>query len=163
LIIQGNRFGIVLLAVGAALAIGLALWHLLDATAGLHIERLEVGTTPVTVFRPASADRGPAVVIAHGFAGSQALMQPFATTLARNGYTAITFDFPGHGRNPEPLEGGVADHEAAGRALLASLDGIVAFARTSGLADGRVALLGHSMASEIVVRHAVHQDRKSVV
>jgi len=155
LIIHGSRFGIVLLAFGAALASGVALWHLLDATAELHIERLEVGTTPVTVFRPATADLGPAVVIAHGFAGSQALMLPFATTLARNGYTAITFDFPGHGRNPVPLEGGIADHEAAGQALLASLDGIVEFARKPGLADGRVALLGHSMASEIVVRHAV--------
>jgi pimeloyl-ACP methyl ester carboxylesterase len=159
LIIRGDRSGITVLAFVAVVAIGSALWHLLGATTGLDIERVAVGTTPVTVFRPASGPHGPAVVIAHGFAGSQALMQPFAVTLARNGYTAITFDFPGHGRNPAPLAGGIADYEAASRALLTALDDVVDFARSPGVSDGRVALLGHSMASEIVVRHAVqHPD-----
>ena len=49
--------------------------------------------TPVTIFQPQSAAPAPVVVIAHGFAGSQQLMQPFAETLARNGYIAVTFDF----------------------------------------------------------------------
>ena len=83
----------------ASVAIGLALWHLHAATAGLTVQASSVDGTPATIFRSASAQPGPVVVIAHGFAGSQHLMQPFATTLAHNGYVAVTFDFPGHGLN----------------------------------------------------------------
>ncbi len=122
--------------------------------AGLTVTRTWVGTTPATVFAPASGERAPVVVIAHGFAGSQQLMQPFAVTLARNGYVAVTFDFPGHGRNPEPLAGGLADDAVRGRVLLDALDHVVAFARGLPQSDGRLALLGHSMASDIVVRYA---------
>ena len=70
-------------------AIGLVafgLWQLGSAKTGLTVARGQVGATPVTVFRPVSDHPAPAIVIAHGFAGSQQLMQPFAVTLARNGY-----------------------------------------------------------------------------
>ena len=105
---------------------------------------------PATVFRPASGPAGPAVVIAHGFAGSQQLMRSFATTLARNGYVAVTFDFAGHARNPAPLTGSIIDADGATRTLLAETAQIAGFARPLG--DGRLAVLGHSMASDIVVR-----------
>ena len=92
------------------------------------------------------------VVIAHGFAGSQQMMQPFATTLAQAGFVAVTFDFPGHGRNPTPLSGGLTDDTAAAGALLGALGRVVEAARPLG--DGRLALLGHSMAADIVIRWA---------
>ena len=92
------------------------------------------------------------IVIAHGFAGSQQLMQPFAVTFARAGYIAVTFDFLGHGRNPRPLGGSITEIDGATRSLAAQTAEVVAFARTLG--DGRVAILGHSMASDIVVRVA---------
>ena len=92
------------------------------------------------------------VVIAHGFAGSQQLMQPFAVTFARNGYIAVTFDFLGHGRNPRPLGGSITEIDGATRTLAAQTAEVVAFARTLG--DGRLAILGHSMATDIVVRVA---------
>jgi EamA domain-containing membrane protein RarD len=57
-------------------AIATGLWQLANATNGLVIDRLRVGTIPVTVFRPASGPPAPVVVIAHGFAGSQQLMLP---------------------------------------------------------------------------------------
>lgn len=123
-----------------------------------------MGTTPVTIFTPEGGKPAPAVVIAHGFAGSQQLMLPFAVTLARNGYTAVTFDFPGHGRNPQPLLGGLADDDARNRTLIDSLGDIVAFARHLPNADGQVALLGHSMASDTVVRYAAaHPDIDATV
>ena len=81
-------------------------------------------------------------------------MQPFAVTMARNGYVALTFDFPGHGRNGMPLPGGIGDHEASGRALLAALGEVASFGRTLPQGDGQIALLGHSMASDVVVRYA---------
>lgn len=123
-----------------------------------------MGTIPVTVFKPATDAAAPVVVIAHGFAGSQQLMQPFAVTLARNGYVAVTFDFPGHGRNATPLPGGLEDHVAITRALLEALDSVTGYFREVRAGDGRVALLGHSMASDIVVRYAqAHRDVSATV
>lgn len=139
-------------ALVAAAAIGLGLLMLLRQQAGLAIERVVIGTIPATVYRPEGGGPAPVVVVAHGFAGSQPLMAPFATTLARNGLVAITFDFPGHGRNPRPLPGDVTREGGATRALVDETLRVLAVAR--GLGDGRVALLGHSMASDIVIRAA---------
>lgn len=142
------------IAVASTIAIALAVWQIALAEIGLTVVRQHIGTTPLTVFGPSAAKPVPVVVICHGFAGSQQMMQPFAVTIARNGYLAVTFDFPGHARNTTPLPGGMNDHEASGRALLASLDEVVAFARSLPGSDGRVVLLGHSMASDTVVRYA---------
>jgi len=138
----------------AALALAVALWRLDASTAPLAVARDRAGAVPVTVFQPRAGERAPVVVVAHGFAGSQQLMQPFAVTLARNGYVAVTFDFPGHGANPEPLPGGLADRAARSAALQRALEAVVAYARALPASDGRVALLGHSMAADVVVRYA---------
>jgi dienelactone hydrolase len=147
-----------LAALLALAAVGVAVLQLESAARGLRIERMWLGSTPVTVFRPPAetlrSGSAPVVLIAHGFAGSQQLMQPFALTLARNGFIAITFDFPGHGRNSAPLRGGLADPQASQRTLLASMAEMSGFARRLPGSDGRLALVGHSMASDIVVRHA---------
>jgi pimeloyl-ACP methyl ester carboxylesterase len=145
------------LACVAALAIGLigvSVATLQGQVSDLDVERVHIGRTPATVFAPREATGRPAIVIAHGFAGSRQLMQPFAISLARAGYTAISFDFPGHGRNPEPMRGDVTAEDGATRYLLASLDEVVAYARTR-TNSRKVALLGHSMASDIIVRHAI--------
>ncbi len=103
-------------------------------------------------------------MIAHGFDGSQQLMQPFAETLARNGYVAVTFDFPGHGRNPAPLAGGLANPDARNGSLMQALDAVVTYGRTLPGTGGRLALLGHSMAGEVIVRYAqAHSDVAAVV
>ncbi|WP_341908700.1 alpha/beta fold hydrolase [Polaromonas sp. YR568] len=152
----------------SVVAILVGVWQLEAAFDGVSIDRQRLGTTPVTVFRPApaagvaSAISAPVVLIAHGFAGSQQLMQPFALTLARNGFTAITFDFPGHGRNPAPMPGGITDTDQSLQSLLAAMTQMGAFAAQLSQAkggDGRYAVVGHSMASDIVVRHAqAHPD-----
>ena len=91
-----------LVALLAAASIVAALAMLWRAGAGVQTERTWLGPTPVTVYRPDAELRAefaerwevdrlgglPVVVIAHGFAGSQQLMQAFAVTLARNGYIA---------------------------------------------------------------------------
>ncbi len=133
-------------------------WKLADLSAGVAVTTGYVGSIPVTVFRGAADKPSPAIVIAHGFAGSQQLMQPFALTLARNGYVAVTFDFAGHGRNPEPLPGGLADMNKSTAALLAELGQVVAFARALSTSDRSVALVGHSMASELVTQFAMKND-----
>ncbi len=150
--IKRFRFLDLPLAALALTGIAAALWHLIATSTGLSVETTRVGDTPATVYRPLNAPRAPVVVIAHGFAGSQQLMQPFAVTMARNGYVAVTFDFLGHGRNPEPLTGNITKAEGATRALVEQTGRIIAYARPLG--DGRLAVLGHSMASDIVIRTA---------
>lgn len=139
-------------AIVALAAVGASLWQLSAATDGLAVETVAIGHIPATIYRPAHGEAAPVVVIAHGFAGSRQLMQAFAVTFARNGYTAVTFDFAGHGRNPAPLTGSITEETGATRTLVGETARVAAYAR--GLGDGRLAVLGHSMASDIVVRFA---------
>jgi len=154
------RVTVALLALAAILV---GLWGLEGAEAGLTVTPGRVGVIPVTTFAPAAAGPAPVVVVAHGFAGSQQLMLPFAVTLARSGFRVVTFDFPGHGRNSAPLRGGLADNAVRGAVLMQALDAVVGFAH--GLQGVKqVALLGHSMASDIVVGYArAHPDVQATV
>jgi dienelactone hydrolase len=141
-----------LLAALAVAAIDLSLYRLHRAQDGAAVERRTLGGAPATVFRPASGARGPVVLIAHGFAGSQQIMQSFALTFARGGFTAVTFDLPGHGRNPAPLTGSITELDGATLTLVEATKKVAEAARPLG--DGRLAVLGHSMASDVIVRVA---------
>jgi dienelactone hydrolase len=142
----------VIAALVAAALIGAALWQLKAAGDGLSITPMDIGGIPTTVYRPGEGPSAPAVVIAHGFAGSQQLMQSFALSFARNGYVAVTFDFAGHGRNTRSMNGDIDLIEGATKRLMQDVASVAAEARKLG--DGRLAVLGHSMASDIVVRFA---------
>ncbi len=149
-------------AILAALLIGGALYQLSLANAGVDVSRSHIGSTPITVFRsleiPPDESR-PVVVIAHGFAGSQQLMQPFAVSLAKNGYLAVTFDYYGHGRNLVPLAGNIIEVEGATLSLLAQTREVVDHALALPGAGAGLVSLGHSMASDIVVRYAAADPR----
>lgn len=167
---RGLRWLAALLAVAL---IVVALVMLRGAEADVEVERGWLGPTPVTVFRPTSELRAqyagqwemdgqgglPVVLISHGFAGSQQLMASFAFTLARNGFLAVTFDYYGHGRNLDPLAGDVTEIEGATRLLLDQTEGVADWALRLPNAGERFALLGHSMASDIIVRYAGEDAR----
>lgn len=121
-------------------------------SAPLEVRQVSIGTIPATLRRLPRAGPAPVVVIAHGFAGSRQLMAPFAVTLARAGYVTLSFDFPGHGQNPVAM---VLGEEGATDSLLGALREVVAEARSLVEGDGRVALLGHSMAADILVRAGI--------
>lgn len=142
--------------------IGAASVKLSRADAGVEVSRARIGATPVSVFRASDMARQqalPVVVISHGFAGSQQLMRPFAVSLAKNGYLAVTFDYFGHGRNPEALRGDVTKVEGATRMLLEQTREVVDYALALPAAGDGLALLGHSMASDIIVRYAQSDAR----
>ena len=126
---------------------------LVEARSSLSIERLDIAGTPATIFKLSAGTPGPIIIVAHGFAGSQQLMQPLAITLARSGYTAITYDLLGHGRNQRPMTGNLSDLEGATRALLRQLADVARFTAPSNSTE-KIGILGHSMASDLVVRFA---------
>lgn len=144
----------------AVIIAALCVWQLERDRAGLVVTALDgTVTTPATLFHRADATPAPLIVIAHGFAGSQQLMHSFALSLAQAGYLVATFDFLGHGRNPIPMSGDVTSVDGTTRLLMDEVARVTDAALLHPLADGRVALLGHSMASDIVVRQALQDDR----
>lgn len=155
------RLAVAILAV-AAISIGL--FKLIAAERGLSVTTEIVGETPITIFKMINGGPSPVIVIAHGFAGSQQLMQPFAETFARNGYTAVTFDFLGHGHNPMPLRGDITEGTGITNALLGQIAEVAGYVAKLPASDGHMAVLGHSMASDIVVRYAqAHPDIAATV
>ena len=150
------------LALVGAFAVAVSIFQLRAARADVIQQQISIGHIPATVYRKPGVQNAPVVIIAHGFAGSEPLMVSFAYTLARNGLIAVTFDFAGHGRNPLPMTGDITREDGATRTLLGETEEVLAYARTLG--DGRVALLGHSMASDIIVRAAaLHPDVAATV
>ena len=142
----------------AVLVIAFSFWKLERAEAGILAERL--GTdTPATVFYRAEAPDAPVVVIAHGFGGSRQLMRSWALTLARAGYVAVTFDFMGHGRNTTPMERGDGVAEANIDAMMAEVARVTDAALEHPHADGRLALIGHAMGSDVVIRQGIADTR----
>jgi dienelactone hydrolase len=160
---------------GVFLATGVALSMIVWAVVVLHggedevtVTRSWLGPTPVTAHAPSSERRErfaeawglapdvglPVVLISHGFAGSQQLMESFSYALARNGYLAVSFDYLGHGRSLQPLSGDVMDVQGATQNLLNQTVAVADYARSLPEAGDGFAILGHSMASDIIVRFA---------
>ncbi len=145
--------GLIAAGVAGLAGTAVALTKLFRLTHSLHTEklRLEDGT-PVTIFHPHEHRGAPVAVIAHGFAASRQIMFPFAITLARNGYIAVTFDFPAHGQNTRPMTGNLSDSEKPYQVLRASLDQVISYVKSRF--NHEVVLLGHSMGSATVTRYA---------
>ncbi|MCC1482667.1 alpha/beta hydrolase [Roseibaca sp. Y0-43] len=148
----------------AVILMALSIWQLEQHRTGLVITPLAgTGQTPATLYLKAGGGAAPVVVIAHGFAGSRQLMEPFALTLAQAGYTVASFDFEGHGRNPVPMSGDVTSIDGTTRLLMEETGRVARAALAHPRADGRLAYLGHSMASDIVIRAALAEPAGDAV
>jgi len=147
------------LAVGlAALAtIALALVMLAREGAGIERTELAVGDTPATLYARPDTRGAPLVVVAHGFAGSRQFMQAFSLTLARAGYAALAFDFAGHGDNPVPMSRDVDALDGTTRLLIDETQAVITAGLALPQAGGGLALVGHSMATDILVRAAAER------
>jgi len=152
-----------LVLIAALLLTSVAVWRLESGRAGLETTPLDVAGTPATVWRLPDTGPAPVVIIAHGFAGSRQLMEGFAQTLARAGYVAVTYDLLGHGRNPAPMGGDVTVIEGTTTLLMDELARVTDAALALPGVDGRAALVGHSMASDIVVRQTIRDPRVQAV
>lgn len=126
----------------ALLLIGISWWGVATARTGLVVRKLERDSIPMLYVAP-QTEKMPGVLVAHGFAGSKQLMLGYAYVLAHSGYAVILWDFGGHGANSKPLKRFSLQHDlnVAYQALLDQ----------PGVDSTRVALLGHSMGSGVVM------------
>ncbi|MEM6595753.1 MAG: alpha/beta fold hydrolase, partial [Pseudomonadota bacterium] len=132
--------------------------------AGLDVEEISVAGTPVTIYSQPSADPKAPVIVAHGFAGSRQMMDQIALSLARQGFLVASVDLPGHGRNRQPLLPDVTRIEGTTAQLVDAVarvaDALVAREDTRG----PVSYVGHSMATDVVIRAArLREDVGGVV
>ena len=117
----------VLLAIGLILVL-LSLTRILGATQGLEITKIPDSDPPTTVITSSIRDdESPVVLIGHGFAGSELLMRGFSLPLANAGYAVVTWDFDGHGRNPNPY-----NQDRSSNGLLTNAENALETARTHG-------------------------------
>ena len=138
----------------ALIAIASSIYHLEDARRGVETIVVSIGKTPATLYELPDTD-GPMVVVAHGFAGSRQLMQAYSLTLADAGYRVLAFDFEGHGRNPVPMSGDVTSIDGTTRLLVEETRRVIAKARELDEQQAGIALLGHSMATDVLIRAAL--------
>lgn len=153
-----HKIGFIPITIIGLLGVILSLSQLVMPTTPLRIHHSWLDRTPITVFTARDGEPAPAVVLAHEFAGSQQLMLPFAVTLARNGYTVVTFDFPGHGRNGELFPQN-DNRQLQLEELSFVLDTVVAFARQHPSSNGQVALLGHALGADTALYYAQLQPQ----
>lgn len=150
-----------MLCIVSILCISASVYHLERARAGIEFSDFNVGDTPATRYR-LPGTQGPMVIVTHGFAGSRQLMQAFSLTLARAGYDVIAFDFEGHGRNPVPMSGDVTAIDGTTRLLVEETRRVISAASTLNADDRGIALLGHSMATDVILRAAIAEVDEGV-
>lgn len=155
---MGGRWSRWIVSLAAFIAAALSVWSLEGWRAGVDRLEFTAGTTPATLYQQPDTD-GPLVIIAHGFAGSRQMMEAFSLTLSRAGYAVAAFDFEGHGRNPRAMGGDVDSIDGTTALLVAETRRVIDAAAKLTAWDGQVALVGHSMASDIIVRTALADDR----
>ncbi|WP_177190334.1 alpha/beta fold hydrolase [Tranquillimonas rosea] len=130
---------------------------------GVSAEKLFLAKTPVTIWQSDSADGGPLVVVAHGYAGSRQMMQPISIALARSGFVVAAFDFHGHGRNSKPMSADVTSIEGTTAQLVTQTIAVSRAAVGLPSVIGPVSLVGHSMATDVVIRAAERIDATAAV
>jgi dienelactone hydrolase len=146
----GRQQGVWVLASIGCLVVGVVV--LLGASGDVGRSTAMAGATPIRIVEPTGEVRAPAIVLAHGFSGSAAMMDPMASALARAGHVVVMPDLPGHGRNAALLDDGVLD-PAVGEAVAAA-------AQRTGLP---VAVVGHSMGAGAVTSWAADNPAVATV
>ena len=103
------------------------------------------------------------IIISHGFAGSKEMMRQIAYDVANAGGNAVLFDFIGHGSNPHKLINQPTKITGTTQQLVNQLSDIIKFIYEKFGNEISISLVGHSMASDIVIRSSAEKKIKSVV
>jgi pimeloyl-ACP methyl ester carboxylesterase len=117
-----------------------------------------VQDTPITLTFKEGKDHKGIVFLAHGFAGSTSFMRPIAVALAEAGYLTVRFDFLGHGRHPLPYSGDITTIAGATQNFVNQTNEVISHYLTKHNTSFSM-IIGHSMASDIVIRSASINSR----
>jgi len=101
-------------------------------------------------------------IICHGYAGSKEMMRQLAFDISNAGSNAVIFDFIGHGSNPHKLVNNPTELSGTTQQLVDQLIGIIDFLKTKYGSEIKINLIGHSMASDIVIRASENQEISSI-
>jgi pimeloyl-ACP methyl ester carboxylesterase len=144
------------------LLVSISIWQIQAAVERVDIITVHAAQPPLTVFQTSFANtlERPTVLIGHGFAGSGVIMRGFALTLAHAGFNVITWDFDGHGRNPNPLQS--MTHREG---LVNNAEQALSEATQLGLASGEhIAIVGHSMGSGVALAYGqLHPETDATI
>ncbi|MGC9400314.1 MAG: alpha/beta fold hydrolase [Anaerolineae bacterium] len=131
-------------------AVGLGAMYASDGVlSGAEHMRIPVAgdDTLVGTYYPGSRPAG--ILLLEGFGSDQVTMRSAAGQFAQAGWHVFTFDFSGHGRSPGALTFDNAATDRLARQVLAAQR---LFRGTSGLADGQIVWLGHSMGARVALQ-----------
>lgn len=141
-----RRWGLLVIAI---LLIVLSWLGIAVSRSGLEVRSFQKEGVPLLYLAPEGASEIPGVLVAHGFAGSKQLMLGYGHVLAHAGYAVMLWDFDGHGANGTRLQ----RYE-----LQQNLDvALHALLEQPQVAPNRLALLGHSMGSGIVMNAGIRE------
>ena len=127
--------------------------QLVNTEKDLMASRQIVNDTPVKLLEPKNPN-GTLVFIAHGFAGSSNFMRPLAVSLSHSGFTTIRYDFLGHGENKNPYSGSITELSGATEHFVKQTNSIINHYKEVYEPE-KMILIGHSMASDIIMRTAL--------
>ena len=103
------------------------------------------------------------IIIGHGFAGSKEMMRQIAYDVANAGSNAVLFDFIGHGSNQRKLVNQPTEITGTTQQLVNQLSDIIKTIYEKFGSEISISLVGHSMASDIVIRASADKRINSVV
>jgi pimeloyl-ACP methyl ester carboxylesterase len=101
-------------------------------------------------------------IICHGYAGSKEMMRQIAFDIANAGSNAVLFDFIGHGSNSGQLVNNPTELSGTTQQLVDQLISVIDFLETEYGSDIKLYLIGHSMASDIVIRASEYKNITSI-
>ena len=119
---------------------------------GIQTTKTHIGDTPVTLYKLPNNTPAAPVVVAHGFAGSRQMMDQISVSLARQGFFVASVDLPGHGRNNTRLSPDITNLDGTTAQLAKVMERVANEVVQRPDTTGPISFVGHSMASDIVVR-----------
>lgn len=147
----------------AAVCVSAAIFSLESERATVSERIIDTDVGRVSLYTDPSGLPGPLVIVTHGFAGSRQMMQYISRDLARAGFMVASFDFYGHGRNPERMSSDVTRIEGTTQQLVAQTRAVLQAVQAEIGTVTPVGMLGHSMATDIVIRAAKASPEVSAI
>ncbi|WP_433329543.1 CocE/NonD family hydrolase [Spirillospora sp. CA-294931] len=120
-------------------------------------------TLDTTFYRPVGREKGPAVLIGHGFGGSKHDVRTEAEELARDGYAVLAWSARGFGASTGEIALNSPDYEVKDVKQLIDWLAKRPEVRLDGPGDPRLGMTGESYGGAIALMTAAHDPRVDAI